>query len=300
MNHRTWIVGACGLTVLSIIPPAHAREDRPEAAARLIAPADLQARIGKPGVLVLDTRSRADYLEGHLPESVPVDVKAAEELAARPGGLTDRAAWSAWIRPLGISPEVREIWIIDGKKQIDAARTWWLLTYLGVDHVGLVDGNYKLWTEEKRPTTNAAPIVVPREFPIQFRRDRLATAEDVLGALKDHSARIIDARSLAEHTGDKAMAKRGGRVPTSCHLEWSDLVDADGRFLAKSQVKQRLDTLGIKPGEAVITHCQGGGRAAVDTFALERLGLPARNYYLGWSDWGNRAETPVEKDAKKP
>jgi thiosulfate/3-mercaptopyruvate sulfurtransferase len=44
----------------------------------------------------------------------------------------------------------------------------------------------------------------------------------------------------------------------------------------------------------VITHCQGGGRASVDAFVFERLGFPTRNYYLGWSDWGNAADTPVE------
>jgi thiosulfate/3-mercaptopyruvate sulfurtransferase len=43
----------------------------------------------------------------------------------------------------------------------------------------------------------------------------------------------------------------------------------------------------------VITHCQGGGRASVDAFALERLGFPTRNYYVGWSDWGNAEDTPV-------
>jgi 3-mercaptopyruvate sulfurtransferase SseA len=28
---------------------------------------------------------------------------------------------------------------------------------------------------------------------------------------------------------------------------------------------------------------------------MERLGFPTRNYYPGWSDWGNTDETPVEK-----
>jgi thiosulfate/3-mercaptopyruvate sulfurtransferase len=50
--------------------------------------------------------------------------------------------------------------------------------------------------------------------------------------------------------------------------------------------------LGVKPGQPVITHCQGGGRASVDAFVLERLGHPARNYYLGWSEWGDTQEMP--------
>ena len=57
----------------------------------------------------------------------------------------------------------------------------------------------------------------------------------------------------------------------------------------------------MKPGESVITHCQSGGRASVDAFVFERLGFPTRNYYLGWSDWGNVEDTPVETGpATKP
>ena len=93
------------------------------------------------------------------------------------------------------------------------------------------------------------------------------------------------------------MSKRGGHIPAACHLEWSDLVDKDGRFLDAAALRARLEKLGIKPGEPVITHCQGGGRASVDAFALERLGLPTRNYYLGWSDWGNAEQTPVATGA---
>jgi thiosulfate/3-mercaptopyruvate sulfurtransferase len=81
------------------------------------------------------------------------------------------------------------------------------------------------------------------------------------------------------------------------------LVDEDGRFLDGGALRAKLSALGVKPGQPVITHCQGGGRASVDAFALERLGHPARNYYLGWSDWGNAADTPVEAGqgtAKRP
>ena len=61
------------------------------------------------------------------------------------------------------------------------------------------------------------------------------------------------------------------------------------------RVRARLAPIGVEPGKPIITHCQSGGRASVNAFVLERLGFPTRNYYLGWSDWGNSDETPVEK-----
>jgi thiosulfate/3-mercaptopyruvate sulfurtransferase len=93
--------------------------------------------------------------------------------------------------------------------------------------------------------------------------------------------------------GNLKRSERGGHIPSAMHLEWSELVDERGRFLAPPVVRAKLERAGIKPDEPIITHCQTGGRASVNAFVLDRLGVPSRNYYLGWSEWGNTASTPV-------
>lgn len=253
---------------------------------------DVQAKLATPTLRLLDARPRADYDKGHIPGAVWLDAKAAETLAARPGGLTDREVWATWSAPLGIK-EDSDVLIYDAKRQLDAARAWWLLGYLGVEQVGLVDGGFPLWASQGRPVSTEVVKVEPRPIAVKLRADRLATRPEVLDALKGKGARVVDARTEAEHIGTRAMSKRGGRVPTSCHVEWTTLVDADGKFLAPESLQAKLAAAGLKPGEPVISHCQGGGRASVDAFVLERLGFPTRNYYLGWSDWGNADDTPV-------
>jgi thiosulfate/3-mercaptopyruvate sulfurtransferase len=118
---------------------------------------------------------------------------------------------------------------------------------------------------------------------------------EVLEALNAKTAQIIDARSVLEYAGTELRSKRGGHIPSACSLEWTNLVDQDGRFLDETTLRNKLERSGVKGGEPIITHCQGGGRASVDAFVLERLGFPTRNYYLGWSDWGNIEETPVQR-----
>jgi thiosulfate/3-mercaptopyruvate sulfurtransferase len=264
-----------------------------EPPARLVAFDALEHRLGKPDLRLLDARPRLDYDKGHIPGAVWVDAKAVETMAAKPGGLIDHTAWEAWITPLGISAET-EVLIYDARRQLDAARLWWILSYLGVPRVGLIDGSFPLWAAEKRPVTSEIPKVKPQWFKVAFRGDRLATRHDVLDALKQGNTRVVDARTEKEHTGDEKRASRGGRIPTACHIEWSRLVDAEGRFLAEPALRATLNKAGVKPGEPVLTHCQGGGRSSVDAFVFERLGFPIRNYYLGWSDWGNADDTPVE------
>lgn len=254
--------------------------------------ADLEKRLGESSLRLIDTRSEAEYAKGHIPGAVWVDTKAIQAMTSKPEAFTDRALWEAWITPLGIGPDT-EVLIYDGKRQLDPARLWGLLRYLGVKKVGLVNGSFALWEKDKRPVSTDVPKVDPKPFSVVFHDGRYSSRDDVLSAIKAGKARVVDARSIEEYTGEKKSSKRGGHIPDACHLEWTELVDSDGRFLDAAALKAKLTALGIKPGEAVITHCQGGGRASVDAFAIERLGFPTSNYYAGWSDWGNAEDTPV-------
>jgi rhodanese-related sulfurtransferase len=93
---------------------------------------------------------------------------------------------------------------------------------------------------------------------------RCRPARDVLSAV------VVDARSEAEYAGED---KRAGHIPAACSLEWANLVGEDERFLEESALRAKLTKAGVEPGEPVITHCQGGGRASVNAFVLERLGF---------------------------
>ncbi len=63
--------------------------------------------------------------------------------------------------------------------------------------------------------------VEPRKFEVRFRTDRLATRDELLGALKQGKVRVIDARSQAEHTGvEKA---RSGEAAFPRPATWSGL-----------------------------------------------------------------------------
>src|SRR3954454_7256242 len=131
MIPRPWL--ASPLVLLPVL--ACWASDPAGGAARLLTFAELEERLGEPTLRILDVRPKADYDKGHIPGALWVDAKAVEALAARPGGLTDRPAWEKWIAPLGLAPE-SEVLVYDANRQLDAARLWWLLGYLGVARHG--------------------------------------------------------------------------------------------------------------------------------------------------------------------
>jgi thiosulfate/3-mercaptopyruvate sulfurtransferase len=265
----------------------------PSSRAALLTFADLRGRLDDPDLRIFDARPRAHSEAGHIPGAVHVDTEALEKHAAQPGALDDSNGWSQRIAPLGIGPE-SEIVVYDADRQLSAARVWWILTYLGAKNVALVDGGFPLWEKEGHPVSTAPANVGPSTLAIQLQPERHASREDVLKAHSGQGTQILDARSAEEFTGQAKRSRRSGHIPRACHLEWKELVAVDGRFLEPDALRTKLQLSGIKPASPVITHCQGGGRSSVNAFVLERLGHPARNYYLGWSDWGNADDTPID------
>lgn len=277
-----------------VLSSATSSPDGPEPVrAHVLSFDELQHDLNDASLRLLDLRPKTDYDRGHVPGALHVDIKPLQLQAALPGGLQDTGRWSELLAPLGLQPGQRVV-IYDAKRQLDAARLWWLLGYLGVDDVSLIDGGFPLWVRERRPTSTHAETAEPSTISIRLRPERLATLEEVKHALEDQSASIVDARGAKEYSGEEMMSKRGGHIPSARQLEWTDLVDSEGRFVPVATVRRLMMQAGVDPTRPAITHCQGGGRAAVNTFVLNRTGVPARNYYRGWSEWGNDESCPVE------
>lgn len=253
---------------------------------------DLVDQLDSKDLRILDVRLSEAYRAGHIPGAVNVNLAAIAQQASKPAGLADVEAWERLIAPLGLA-EGQRIVIYDGKRQLDAARLWWLLGYLGVDRVALLDGGFNLWTREMRPLSGEPAKIEATAFVPNLREDRLASRDEVLAALKSGDHAIVDARSPKEYTGEEKSSKKGGHVPTAKNVEWSELVDKDGKFLPLDAIGAKLKAAGIDPDQPAITHCQGGGRSSVNAFVLERIGVPTRNYYLGWSEWGNTEICPA-------
>lgn len=309
MRHRQFVasVAVCAVALTGILscfatangddPAAKAaKEEAPRA--HLLTFDVLQKRLKEPTLRLLDCRPKADYEQGHIPGAVWIDAKAVETQGEKQGGLEDRAYWEAWVKALGVD-EQTEVYVYDAKRQLDAARVWFILRWIGVDNVGLIDGGYALWVKESRPVSPATPQIEPRPRAVAFHKELVASRADLLAVIKGGRGQIVDARSDAEYAGTVKRAKRGGHMPNACHLEWTSLVDADGKFLDRNTMRAQVEKLGIELNDEVITHCHGGGRASVNTFALELLGFRARNYYLGWSEWGDIETTPVIEGREK-
>jgi thiosulfate/3-mercaptopyruvate sulfurtransferase len=58
-----------------------------------------------------------------------------------------------------------------------------------------------------------------------------------------------------------------------------------------------MEQAGFDPGDHIVTHCEGGGRAALAAAAAARAGYEdVRVYYLSFGDWARDESCPIVRD----
>lgn len=220
--------------------------------AKLIEPTELQNRLKEAGLRILDTRSNQAYAKSHVSGAAWVDVASWKELGKSKGGFRNTGVWGEKVGQLGLA--VDSTVVVYGSKLSDTARIWWLLKYLGVERVVILDGGWKVWTEEGRPTENTVPTIAATRFVPRFDADRLAEKDPLKDLLGTGKVTVVDTRSAAEFTGKDVRGKRGGHIPGATHLEWKELVAEDGRFKTVPQLQELFRKRGILRSKTAVCY----------------------------------------------
>ena len=262
----------------------------------LLTAADVKQHLDDSVYRILDVRAAAAYATGHVPGAMSVDLPQWTKQSRNVAGLLDRDFWAPAVGKLGIDHQTRVL--VYGADAASAARAWWLLEFVGVKSVSLLDGGWRAWQAAGYPVATQTPQRDPRKFESRFQRERLMDTAELLSELDHPRLQVLDTRSRGEYTGEDVKGSRAGRVPGAVHLEWIELLDESGRFKQPTELKTLLAERGIKASGLVVTYCYSGGRASVAAFALELLGRPqVKNYYCGWQEWSAAEQAPAQTDA---
>ena len=91
---------------------------------------------------------------------------------------------------------------------------------------------------------------------------------------------------------------RSGHIPESLSLPYDRLFRPDDATLRPADdVRQVFETAGLDVKRAVTATCGSGVSAAVLALGLHLLGRDDVAVYDGsWTEWGGRADTPVERE----
>jgi thiosulfate/3-mercaptopyruvate sulfurtransferase len=242
---------------------------------------------------------RAEYRAAHIPGAryFDIDVVADQDtdlphMAPAPG------RFAALMRAFGVSNATRVVFY-DQKGLFSAARGWWLMGLFGHDRAAVLDGGLPKWTREGRPVESGdPPAPAAAAFRPDFRPTRMRGIGDMLANVGAQAELVLDARATGRFAGttpEPRAGMRSGHIPGARNLPYTELLAADQTMLPPDALRDRLTAAGVDGSRPVVTSCGSGVTACVLTLAMTRAGLPPGAVYDGsWTEWGGRADTPIE------
>jgi thiosulfate/3-mercaptopyruvate sulfurtransferase len=97
---------------------------------------------------------------------------------------------------------------------------------------------------------------------------------------------LLDARSHERYRGDvEPVDPRAGHIPGALSAPTTENLRPDGTFASAAELRQRFETLGVRPGSRVGVYCGSGVTAAHEIAALALAGIDAALYPGSWSQW---------------
>lgn len=243
-------------------------------------------------VRYMDVRDKAAFDAAHAPGAVLVPVDAWDKAAKSAGsGFESSPFWQQAIGPLGLDPSVTAV-VYDAGAMTNAARVWFILQYFGLKAV-IVNGGWPAMTSLSLPDASPARTgfsVRPGAGSVGLIH-RETLRDDLSGTS------VFDSRTRAEYTGeDMRKNPRGGHLPGARQLSHAELMQA-GHVHPAATLREMLQKTGFQAGDHIVTHCEGGGRAALAAAAAARAGYEnVKVYYLSFADWAKDESCPVVRD----
>jgi len=245
-------------------------------------------------VRYLDARDQAAFDAGHAPGAVRVPLDAWDAAAKSAAtGFKANAFWDDAFRALGVGDGVTAV-AYDTGAMTNAARVWFILQYFGAK-AAILNGGWPALAASNMPP--AAPPATSAFSVVAGAGSVGVVDRETLKQQLDGGAHVFDSRTRAEFTGEDARGRsRSGHLPGARHLSHADLM-RNGIVHPAPVLRTMLQQVGFGPGDHIVTHCEGGGRAALAAAAAARAGFDdVRVYYLSFADWARDESCPIVRD----
>jgi thiosulfate/3-mercaptopyruvate sulfurtransferase len=275
----------------------------------LISTAELAARLGEPGVIVVDVRhdlarpdawGESQYRAAHVPGAVFLHLD--RDLSAPRTGANGR-------HPLPSPSVCEEVFGragIGGTSQVVAydhdngayaSRLWWMLRWLGHDAVAVLDGGYVKWERERRPASTDVPP--PRRGDFVARpRPMAVDAAALQASLADSSLLVVDARAPERFRGEvEPLDPVAGHIPGAVNRPFPRNLGPEGTFKSATELRAEYAALASdRAPETIVHQCGSGVTACHNLLAMEIAGIRGTRLYPGsWSEWCADPSRPVAR-----
>jgi thiosulfate/3-mercaptopyruvate sulfurtransferase len=274
----------------------------------LVTPTWLSTRLQDPNTVILDATlppvgvtppidTRASYLAKHIPGALFFDIEElSDHSTPLPHMLPTPEDFSRSMSALGIA-DTSTIIIYEQEGVFSAPRAWWTLRTFGAQHVHILDGGLRAWTEANLPTESGPVHHAPATFHATLNTEAVKNLSQLKDKIKNQQ-QILDARSAARFNGTTPEPRPGissGHMPGATNIPFTELVE-DGRLKPEEKLRELFRAKQVDLQQPITTTCGSGVTAAVIALSLEVIGAPNVSLYDGsWAEYAQQPESIIEK-----
>lgn len=252
-----------------------------------------------------------DYLAGHIPGAWFCDLDA--DLADAPGAggrhpLPNPERLQGRLREWGMDDDSSVV-AYDGDSSVAAARAWWVLRWIGLENITVLDGGYAAWSNADQPVeTGARPGRRDgRSGSVTVRPGSLPTLDPAGAAKLAEEGLLVDVRTPERFRGEaEPIDPVAGHIPGAINVPLAQAMSTDLTFAPPATLSRALAAAGL-PIDGIPTagqrtngdanplgvYCGSGVTAAHMVLAMHEAGIEAALYPGSWSHWITDVTRPV-------
>lgn len=273
---------------------------------------ELRQQLNEPHWRVVDCRfdlmqpakGCEEYRQDHIPgaQYANLDQDLAGPVTASTGRhpLPAADAFALTLSAWGIGEDSQVI-VYDHASGAIAARLWWMLRWLGHEHVAVLDGGYAAWQKGGYPVSHRDETMVRARFQPLPDAGLIISTDELLASLKAGGGPpIVDARASLRYAGSsEALDPVAGHIPGAVNHPFSESVAADGTWKSRDELQAGwAGVFGDARGAAWVSMCGSGVSACHLALSARLAGYPEPRLYVGsWSEWILDPDRPIATDA---
>lgn len=259
---------------------------------------------GSWGEITGPADSQSPYAKGHIKGAPHINTDTIEPPPA--WMLADDETLIKFANAYGFSPE--DTVIVTGKDVLASYRVFYVLRYLGIKDVRILNGGTDAWVQLGYPldteTTNPVPADHYKSGD-QFNKDFVTNQEELKTYLQDKDYVLVDIRTWKEYIGEDSgysYHNLAGRIPGAIfgyagkegegsssvtYFENIDKTMRNGDEIVELWKSQNINL----EAKRIDTMCGSGWRAAEVTTFFNVLGYDnVKMYSDGWIGWSLNPE----------
>lgn len=205
--------------------------------------------------------------------------------------LPDLEKFLEEMRKLGVNNDSKIIIYDDGNIAM-AGRLWWLLKYIGKEDVYILIGGKEAYKEAGGDLTKDLPGAEEEgDLSLKINKDIKVDMEEVKERIGDKDTAIVDVRAHERYIGEvEPLDSVAGHIKGALNYPWTEfLQDKDIRDM--ESIEDKLKDL--KDYKEIIVHCGSGITGTVAVLMLDEIGVDAKLYAGGYSDWVSYKDNEV-------